>query len=144
MWLSCSIGGSSRFPPVSSESWLITGITSIAWIILKEQTVSGIRISWAMCKSAPCSEQITMPAPHRSSSFTGWMPFLPPMSDTTGRIKTSLLCNNTDTEIALLLLLLKVTFLYVVKLKRSCRKFLGMGSGGNLREEIVHLKRCGL
>jgi len=73
------------------------------------------------------------------------MPFLQPMSmsDTTGCIKTSLLCNNTDTEIALLLLLLKVTFLYIVKLKRSCRKFWRMGSGGNLREEIVHLKRCG-
>ena len=29
-------------------------------------TVSGSGISWAICKSAPRSRQITMPAPHRS------------------------------------------------------------------------------
>ena len=34
-------------------------------------------ISWAICKSAPCSRQITTPAPHHSV-FTGQMPFLPP------------------------------------------------------------------
>ena len=34
------------------------------WILLKQETVSGI--SWAICKSAPCSRQITMLAPHRS------------------------------------------------------------------------------
>jgi len=34
-------------------------------------------ISWAICKSAPCSRQITTPAPHHSV-FTGRMPFLPP------------------------------------------------------------------
>jgi len=28
--------------------------------------VSGSGISWAICKSAPCSRQITMPAPHPS------------------------------------------------------------------------------
>jgi len=28
--------------------------------------VSGSGISWAMCKSAPCSRHITMPAPHHS------------------------------------------------------------------------------
>ena len=40
--------------------------------------MSGSGISWAICKSASRSRQITMPAPHRSSFFTGWMPFLPP------------------------------------------------------------------
>jgi len=34
-------------------------------------------MSWAMCKSAPRSTQITMPAPHHSV-FTGRMPFLSP------------------------------------------------------------------
>jgi len=34
-------------------------------------------ISWAVCKSAPRSRQITMPATHHSV-FTGRMPFLPP------------------------------------------------------------------
>jgi len=36
------------------------------WILLKQQTVSGSGISWAICKSAPRSRQITMPAPHQS------------------------------------------------------------------------------
>ena len=37
------------------------------WILLKQETVSGIDISWAICKqSAPRSRQITMPAPHQS------------------------------------------------------------------------------
>jgi len=34
------------------------------WILLKQETVSGSSISWAICKSAPCSRQITMLAPH--------------------------------------------------------------------------------
>ena len=32
----------------------------------EQETVSGSGISWAMCKSAPRSRQITMPAPHHS------------------------------------------------------------------------------
>jgi len=36
------------------------------WILLKQETVSGSGISWAICKSAPRSWQITMPAPHHS------------------------------------------------------------------------------
>jgi len=39
--------------------------------------VSGSGISWAVCKSAPRSRQITTPVPHHSV-FTGRMPFLPP------------------------------------------------------------------
>ena len=35
-------------------------------ILLKQETVSGSGISWAICKSAPCSRQITTPAPHHS------------------------------------------------------------------------------
>jgi len=34
--------------------------------LLKQETVSGSGISWAICKSAPCSRQITMPALHHS------------------------------------------------------------------------------
>ena len=33
-------------------------------ILLKQETVSGSGISWAMCKSAPHSRQIATPAPH--------------------------------------------------------------------------------
>jgi len=40
--------------------------------------LSGSGISWAICKSAPSSRQITTPAPHHSVFFTGQMPFLPP------------------------------------------------------------------
>ena len=36
------------------------------WILLKQETVSGNGISWAICKSAPCSRQITTPAPRHS------------------------------------------------------------------------------
>jgi len=39
--------------------------------------VSGSSISWAICKSAPCSRQITMPTP-TTQFFIGRMPFLPP------------------------------------------------------------------
>ena len=47
------------------------------WILLKQETVSGSCISWAICKSAPRSRQITTPAPHHSI-FTDRMHFLPP------------------------------------------------------------------
>jgi len=36
------------------------------WILLKQETVSGSGISWAVCKSAPHSKQITTPTPHHS------------------------------------------------------------------------------
>ena len=36
------------------------------WTLLKQETVSGSGIHWDICKSAPCSRQITMPAPHCS------------------------------------------------------------------------------
>jgi len=36
------------------------------WILLKHETVSGSGISWAICKSAPRSRQITTPVPHHS------------------------------------------------------------------------------
>jgi len=45
------------------------------WILLKQETVSGSGISWAIFKSAPRSREITMPAP-TTQFFTG--PFLLP------------------------------------------------------------------
>jgi len=36
------------------------------WILLKQETVSGSGISWAICKSAPRRRQITVPAPDHS------------------------------------------------------------------------------
>ena len=47
-------------PPQKTRTW---------WILLKQETVSGNGISWAICKSAPRSRQITMPAPHYSAFY---------------------------------------------------------------------------
>ena len=44
-------------------SWAGTRKVKPIWILLKQETVSRSGISWAICKSAPCSRQITMPAP---------------------------------------------------------------------------------
>ena len=57
--------------------WAGTRKVKPIWILLEQETVSGSGISWAICKSAPCSRQITTSAPHHSV-FTGQMPFLPP------------------------------------------------------------------
>ena len=46
--------------------WAGTRKVKPIWILLKQETVSGSSISWAICKSPPCSKQITMPAPHHS------------------------------------------------------------------------------
>ena len=44
--------------------WSSTRKVKPFWILLKQETVSGSGISWAICKSAPRSRQ--MPAPHHS------------------------------------------------------------------------------
>ena len=46
--------------------WARTRKVKTISILLKQETVSGSAISWAICKSAPRSIQITMPVPHRS------------------------------------------------------------------------------
>jgi len=57
--------------------WAGTRVVKPIWILLKQETVSGSSISWAICKSAPRSRQITMPTT-TTQFFTGRMPFLPP------------------------------------------------------------------
>ena len=52
--------------PVSRPRWGGTRKVKPIWILLKQETVSGSGISWAIRKSAPSSRQITMPAPHHS------------------------------------------------------------------------------
>jgi len=79
--------------------WAGTRKVKPIWILLKHKTVSGSGISWAICKSAPRSRQITRPAPHHSV-FTGRMPFLPPnqqRQSTVGQIcpTTNSLINST-------------------------------------------------
>ena len=46
--------------------WANTRKVKPIWILLKQETASGSGISWAICKSAPRSRQITTPAPHHS------------------------------------------------------------------------------
>ena len=59
--------------------WAGTRKLKPMWILLKQETVSGSGISWAVCKSTCCSRQITTPAPHHSV-FSGRMLFPPPRS----------------------------------------------------------------
>ena len=46
--------------------WADTRKVKPIWILLKQETVSGSGINWAICKSTPRSRQIASPAPHRS------------------------------------------------------------------------------
>ena len=46
--------------------WASTRKVKPVWILLKQKTVSGSGISWAMCKSAPRSRQIAIPGPQHS------------------------------------------------------------------------------
>ena len=46
--------------------WAGTREVKPIWILLKQETMSGSGISWAICKSAPRSRPITTPAPHHS------------------------------------------------------------------------------
>jgi len=74
--LRCTEKNSSNFQLTAalklSEQFL--GITTVSfvfnkktfWILLKQETMRGSGISWAICKSAPHSRQITTPAPQHS------------------------------------------------------------------------------
>ena len=54
--------------PLSGTTWVSQYYTKVKliWILLNQEVVSGSGISWAICKSAPRSRQIAMPAPHHS------------------------------------------------------------------------------
>ena len=53
--------------PLSGTTWVCRNQKGKpVWILLKQETVSGSGISWAVCKSAPRCRQTTIPAPHRS------------------------------------------------------------------------------
>jgi len=57
--------------------WAGTRKVKPNWILLKQDTVSGSGIIWAICKSAPHPRQITTPAP-TTQFFAGRIPLLPP------------------------------------------------------------------
>ena len=52
-----------------TTGWAGTRKVKPIWILLKQETASGSGISWAICKSASHSRQITMPVPHHSKVF---------------------------------------------------------------------------
>jgi len=54
--------------------WASTRKVKLIWILLKQETVSSSGISWAICKSASHSRQITMPVPHHSSFLQAGCP----------------------------------------------------------------------
>jgi len=60
--------------------WVSTRKVKPIWILLKQETVSGNGISWAICKCAPHSRQITMPSRHYSVFFTDTLPATKPNS----------------------------------------------------------------
>ena len=72
--------------------WAGTRKVKPIWILLKQQTVSGSGIRWAICKSAPRCRQITT-----TQFFTGRMPFLLPNS--VKSLKAALKGLRTCTEI---------------------------------------------
>ena len=61
-------------PFLGLPRWASTRKVNPIWILLKQETVSGSGISWAICKSAPRSIQITTPAP-TTQFFTGQIHF---------------------------------------------------------------------
>ena len=63
---------SALFPGL--PGWAGTRKVTPIWILLKQETVSGSSISWAICKSASRSRQITTPAPHHSSFLQAGCP----------------------------------------------------------------------
>ena len=51
------------------SGWACTRKEKPIWILLKQETASGSGIRWAICKSAPCSCQITTPVWLNTISF---------------------------------------------------------------------------
>jgi len=64
----------------------------------KQETVSGSGISWAICKSAPRSRQITMPAPHQSVFLQAGCPSCRP-TNSVKALKTNKKTNTTNTHV---------------------------------------------
>ena len=77
-WQECTHTGLiALFPGL--PGWAGTRKVKPIWILLKQEIVSGSGISWAICKSASRSRQITTPAPHHSSSLqSGALPAAQP------------------------------------------------------------------
>ena len=79
--------------------WASTRMVKPIWILLKQETVSGSGISWAICKFASRSRQITMPVPHHSSFLQAGCPSCRPTNSVKALIKQwlGLKIKHTDT-----------------------------------------------
>ena len=64
------------------------------WILLEQETVSGSGISWAICKSAPHSRQITTPVLHYSSFLQAGCPSCRPTNSVKALKDRMLACVN--------------------------------------------------
>jgi len=67
-------------PLSGTTGWAGTRKVKAIWILLKQETVSGNGISWAVCKSAPRSRQMTTPVPHHSSFLQAGCPSCRPIN----------------------------------------------------------------
>jgi len=56
----------SYLSPKMSLQWINLNTHTRSTALFTEARMSGSGISWAICKFAPCSKQITTPAPHHS------------------------------------------------------------------------------
>ena len=74
--------------------WASTRKDKPIWISLKQETVSGSGISWAICKSAPRSRQIIMPVPRHSVFYRpDALPATQPTASKHRRQATTLMLN---------------------------------------------------
>ena len=65
------------------------------WILMKLASVSSSGISWAICKSAPRSRQITTPAPHHSVFYRPYaLPATQPTASKHWSIQVKIRCLN--------------------------------------------------
>jgi len=63
LWEICLWHSHTHLSALCPGWWAGTRKVKSIWILLKQETVSGSGISWAICKSAPRSRQITTPTP---------------------------------------------------------------------------------
>ena len=87
--------------------WAGTRKVKPIWILLKQEIVSGSGISWAICKSAPRSRQITTPAPHCSVFYR---PDALPVTEPTASKHWRTSIHATETTICLMVLFLHTSW----------------------------------
>ena len=93
----------ARCPGLSG--WAGTRKVKAIWILLKQETVSGSGISWAICKYAPRSRQITTTTPHHSVFLQAGRPSYRP----TNSIKALKATNITECKTARFLTSLRLS-----------------------------------